>query len=186
MKATKTVFTQIALAVLICVGCLAQQSNPARQAGSTTTVRPDDATYRVDFSVTEFDASKRTNVRTYTLLVRMDKMAVLRTGNRIPVQAGPGDQYQYMDVGINIDCELFHASTGLGITTTLEISSLATPPPGVPPLGVSSGAYHPVVRKLSASQSAVIAPNQRTVLANLDDVTTDRRYEFAVVATAVK
>jgi len=137
--------------------------------------------YRLEFVVREVEDGKRLNSRTYTMSVQDgDQGGMIRVGNRIPYNTGK-DQYQYFDVGINIDCRLHERDNyvlldGGGI----EISSV------VKDESTAAGTLNPVVRQARARFAVAVTPGKPTMVTALDDVSSNRRYEVEVTATKVK
>src|SRR5215472_1005566 len=75
------------------------------------------AVYRVEYVVREIEKGKPVNARTYVLMAHSDlkgkaEKAAVRVGSRVPIATGTPKsegapaQYQYYDVGMNIDCKL--------------------------------------------------------------------------------
>src|SRR5690349_24390200 len=68
--------------------------------------------YKVDVVLSESEGGKTVNTRTYTMLINDQDTGRIRQGDRIPVitakeGSGPNQiQYQYLDVGLNLDCRL--------------------------------------------------------------------------------
>lgn len=136
--------------------------------------------YRLEFTVREVEDGKRLNSRAYTMSVEDGDFGRIRVGNRIPYNSGK-DQFQYYDVGINIDCRLRdHDSFILLENTSIEISSV------VKDESTAAGTLNPVVRQARASVAVAVTPGKPTVVTTLDDVSSNRRYEVEVTATKVK
>jgi hypothetical protein len=136
--------------------------------------------YRLQFVVREMEDGKTINSRTYTMSVEDGDTGRIRVGNRVPYNLGK-DQIQLFDVGINIDCRLRdHGSYILLQSTQIEISSI------VKDESSSGGTANPIVRQARSSSSAAITPGKPAVIASMDDVSSNRRYEVEVTATKVK
>src|SRR5262245_29009777 len=108
--------------ICCCAAAFAQEKKPER---------PHHA-YKIDVVLTENEAGKPVNSRTYTILVNDNDAGRIRQGDRIPVNVGsvPGkegsipSQIQYMDVGFSLDCRLSQNDDGLYLSTVLDMSSL--------------------------------------------------------------
>jgi hypothetical protein len=136
--------------------------------------------YRLEFVVRELEDGKKINSRSYTMSVQDGDTGRIRVGNRIPYNTGK-DQFQYFEVGINIDCRLHdHGSYILLEGTSIEISSI------VKDESSTGGTPNPIVRQARSSVAAAITPGKPTVITSLDDVSSNRRYEVEVTATKVK
>jgi type II secretory pathway component GspD/PulD (secretin) len=145
--------------------------------------------YRLEFAVREVEEGKRLNVRSYTMSAQDGDRASIRVGNRIPYVTGSlgakgelaSTQFQYYDVGINIDCRL-HEREGYVLldSVSIDISSVVKGDEG------TSGTPNPVVRSARAQVDAAVTPGKPTMVTTLDDVSSNRRYEVEVTATKVK
>jgi hypothetical protein len=149
------------------------------------------AVYRVEYVVREIEKGKPVNGRTYVLMAHSDlkgkaEKAAVRVGSRVPIATGTpksdgvlAAQYQYYDVGMNIDCRLWDTDKGLIVDTNLEMNSVANSE-------MSSTPSTPVIRRLHLEDDTLVVPGKPAVVGSIDDVTADRRYEVEVTATKVK
>lgn len=136
--------------------------------------------YRLEFTVREVEDGKRLNSRSYVMSVQDGDTGRIRVGNKIPYNTGK-DQFQYYDVGINIDCRLRdHDSFILLEGASIDISSV------VKDESTAAGTLNPVLRQARASVTAAVTPGKPTMVTSLDDVSSNRRYEVDVTATKVK
>src|SRR6185437_242444 len=62
--------------------------------------------YRVDFSINELQDGKKINSRHYSMILTSGDRNQIKIGTRVPVSTTPSvsTQFQYMDVGTNINC----------------------------------------------------------------------------------
>jgi hypothetical protein len=137
------------------------------------------STYRLEFSLREVEDSKRLNARSYTMLVDEDVWGRIRVASRVPVATGK-EQFQYVDVGVNIDCRIRERESHLLLEATIEISSFVSPEQ---PAAVPSS---PVMRTVRSQISAAIPPGKPTLISTADDTATKHRYEVEVTAAKVK
>jgi len=166
----------------------------AQQAKETPSREPTaaspSAVYRVEYVVREIEKGKPVNARTYVLMAhsgpkRGADRAAVRVGSRVPIATGTPKndgapaQYQYYDIGMNIDCRLWDTDKGLIVDTTLEMNSVANSE-------MSSTPSTPVIRRLHLEDATLVVPGNPAVVGSIDDVTADRRYEVEVTATKVK
>jgi len=136
--------------------------------------------YRLEFTVREVEDGKRLNSRSYTMSVEDSDWGRIRVGNRIPYNTGK-DQFQYYDVGVNIDCRAQDHDTYVLLGNgSVEISSV------VKDESTTAGTLNPVVRQARASFAVAVTPGKPSMVATLDDVSSNRRYEVEVTATKVK
>ncbi len=140
--------------------------------------------YRVDFTIREIEGGRVLNSRKYMLMVEDQQWARTRVGNRIPYRAGVGEgQWQYQDVGINIDCKAHEPEDRqVLLDTRISAPSLAAPEPSS---GESSGRL-PVLRNLSMEVTAAVTLGKPTIIGSMDDVTSNHRYEIEATVTPVK
>jgi len=134
--------------------------------------------YRLEFTVQELDNGKRVNSRNYMVMAVEGNYARMRVGNRVPYQTAE-KQYQYSNVGMNIDCRPRENENGVGLEITVDFSSVAPPSETAP-------SYNPVFRSNRSEIQTVVALGKPTLVTSLDDVESNRRYEIEVTATKVK
>jgi hypothetical protein len=142
--------------------------------------------YRLDYVLREMDGSKEISKRTYSVTSKTDgSYKQLRTGTRVPVIMGEPvngrPQYQYMDVGINIDTQTREDEAGLMVEVTAEMSSIAASEgaqatPSLPPL----------VRQQKVGGAVPVTPGKSTLVFSADEPTSSRRFELSVTATSLR
>ncbi|MBY0503693.1 MAG: hypothetical protein K2X03_07280 [Bryobacteraceae bacterium] len=137
--------------------------------------------YRLDFVVKEFDDNKLVSAKTYSTFMSTDdrsRGAQIRTGNRVPYSVGP-NQFQYADVGVNIDCQKLSEVGGqLVAMVQADVSSI---PSGEAPPGSS-----PLIRQNRWNGTVVIPPAKATTLFSSDDLNAKRKMQLELTATPVK
>ena len=156
--------------------------------------------YHLEFVIQELGSDgKPTNSRTYSTIVSTDRTehtSAIRTGSRIPIITGAlhgtsGDgklefQYQYLDVGVNIDTQNVHEiGNQLAVYLKAEISSLAAPPSPAPATG-SELANDPVIRQNSWFAPVVIPIGKATVVFSSDALESKGGMQLVVTVTPVK
>ena len=152
--------------------------------------------YRLEYTVREMDGSKMLSKRTYSVGLRADNSRrEMRTGSRVPVatgsfQPGPGGngisplvntQWQYIDVGVNIDSRAKEEGDALGLEVTADMSSIAAGE-GASPNMVNN----PVIRQVRGSAAVTVALGKPTIVFAADDPASGHRFELEVVAARVK
>ena len=146
--------------------------------------------YHLSFLIQETGADgKPVNSRTYTTTVStgdpQDNFGTIRIGARIPVTtatAGPqaGSQYQYEDVGVNIDRgptrEIGHQ---LSINLTASVSSIASP---------TSSAQHepPVIHRNYWKATVLIPIGKPSVVFTSDSLDSKGGMQVVVTATQIE
>lgn len=160
-----------------------------RESSKTEVTVASLAVYRLDYVIRELDSGKVINQRKYSLGVETEhgrgkEWGHVRVGRRVPVAMGeakPGAnaQFTYMDVGLNLDCNLQEQGDGLLLETTVEMSSVVTG-------GELAAPGIPVTRQARASMVSVVNPGKPTVIGTLDDVDSTHSYQIEVTATRMK
>jgi hypothetical protein len=141
------------------------------------------ALYKFDFTISEVQNGKKTNVRNYTMFLKEGRgeQRSVRVGNRIPIATGK-DTFQYLDVGFNLDCHFSAADGGALLGYNFDLSSLLPGDSSTSP--ATSG--QPVVRSMRQEGSAYVPNGKPTLIASMDDINTARTVQLEVVATRIK
>jgi hypothetical protein len=135
--------------------------------------------YRLDFVVNELEDSKKTNSRSYTVLVDAPGQANFKVGSRLPVSDGHGS-FNFIDVGLNFYRINTHEKDSmLVVTVEGDISSVAAPEQ-------MSQSGPPVIRQARFSGTTVVAPGKPTILVSLDDVNSKHRFQIELTAAKLK
>lgn len=142
--------------------------------------------YHLEFVVKELgEDGKVVNSRTYRSDISTTSGAPpssVRTGTRIPVRASSKDgdvQLQYLDIGVNIDCNRAHDTPqGLALQITTEISSLASPGAATPDT--------PIVRQNKWTSSTVLPLGKPTIVFSSDNLENKGRMQLEVTATPIR
>ena len=153
---------------------LAQEAKPPAQSDKTKA----GPGFRVEYVVREMEEGKQTNSRRYTLLVSNDRTGKLRVGSRVPFTVQE-KQFQYFDMGMNIDCRVVDQGSALLLTTFLESSSVAAT------RTLNSETSNPVTRQVRFEEDSEVLPGKPTVIGTLDDVGSNRKHEVEVTVTKV-
>ena len=154
--------------------------------------------YRLDFTLTELDAGKKTATHSYTIIVQRarnfedSRKTSFRSGSRVPIATGsfqPGvggagakivnTQFNYQDVGVNMDCRLYGPDDDLTLNGNIELSNVAA----TVDIG---GLSQPVIRQARSEFIVAVAPGKPATVAGLDSVESTRRVDVEVVATKLK
>lgn len=141
--------------------------------------------YRLDFLVKQLDHGRAIDSRNYTMEVSLAQSGGLvphtssiRTGTKVPVQTDPG-KYQYIDVGVNIDCQhVRSAGDGLAMEVAADVSDVAKQSP--------TNAYSiPLIRQDRWDSDVFVPLHKQTVLFTSDDPASTSAMELDVTATPV-
>ena len=156
--------------------------------------------YHLEYVVQELGSDgKPVNSRTYSTIVgtdRGDQFSAIRTGSRVPIITGAlhgpnGEakegklefQYQYLDVGVNIDTNNVHEiGQKLAIYLKAEISTLAEPAPA-PASGLVND---PVIRQNTWQASVLIPIGKPTVVFSSDALDNKGAMHLVVTATPLQ
>ncbi len=144
--------------------------------------------YRLEYVIKEVDDGKVINSRSYLMTIeasdtRSNGRETLKTGNRIPVPTSSkdgGTQFQYIDIGVNIDAHLFmQENANLLLETTVEISALAANEP-------SQGITAPAIRQVRCTATGDVAVAKANQIAALDDSVSKHRFIIEVTPTKLR
>jgi hypothetical protein len=159
----------------------AQENKASESKASEAKVQPEAHYYRLEFVLKEVgDDGRVVNSRTYhTDVATGGRFSQVRTGTKIPVRTNDKDEIQYLDMGVNIDCDSAHETPqGLGLHISAEISSIANPTSGEIPL--------PVVRQNRWSSEALLPIGKPTVAFSSDNLENKGRMQVEVTATPIR
>jgi hypothetical protein len=145
---------------------------------AATTEQKPVVAYRIEFNVREIENGKRLNSRNYIMVVEDGQYSRIRVGNSVPYQNA--EKVQYRDVGMNIDCRPHGREDSVVLDINMESSSV------VAQEQLPAATTSPVLRQQRSNITSVVTPGKPTLVASMDDVVTNRRYEIEVTATKVK
>jgi len=154
------------------------QGEKGKLEAATTEQKPLVA-YRIEFNVREIEDGKRLNSRNYMMVVEDGSRGMIRVGNRVPIVGGE-KQLEYDDVGMNIDCRPRGREDSVVLDISLESTSV------VAQEQPAAATTNPVIRQQRGAVMSVVTPGKPTLVASMDDVVSNRRYEIEVTATKVK
>ncbi len=188
--------TVFALCLLLAATTLAgaqsaSEASPKAGAQSVSDAAPKHC-YALNYVLRELDGTRVINQRSYVLNTIVSDThggdwTRLRVGNRVPVfvhsqekgSANTVTDFNYIDVGVNIDNRLREAGDALALEVTADISSIAAEMPG----GVGPP---PTVRQIKGTAASLIHPGKPAVVFSADDPGSQHRFELQVTATLVR
>lgn len=136
--------------------------------------------YRLDFTITELEGTKKLVSRNYSMLIGEGRNARLRVGNKLPISTGSAagaEQFQYMDVGANIDATPWLVDgSSLRLVARLDVSTMAS----------MDQARRPVLRNFNNAVEAVIPLDKLVLLTSQDEPGTSTTFQVSVIAKIVK
>jgi hypothetical protein len=134
--------------------------------------------YKLDFVVKEVEGAKVLNARSYSMVASTDKSAQtasIRSGTKVPYTTG-GGQFNYAEVGVNIDCRSVQELAGeLSMFISVDVSST-----------LEQASANPIIRQNKWNSNIVIPLRKPTTVFTSDDATTKRQMQLEVTATPVK
>ena len=143
--------------------------------------------YKLEFVVKEVEGAKVLNSRAYSMTVAANapEAAAIRAGTRVPVVSTlTGGQYQFLAVGVNIDCRAVREGPReLSLLLTAEISSLPTEQPSPATTGPP---IPPMVRQNKWSSSVIVPLKQPTLVFSSDDLASKRQMQLQLTATPIQ
>jgi hypothetical protein len=151
---------------------------------------PDSAVYRVEFNIHDGSDAAAKAGRHYTMLIEANGKGVFKAGSKVPYATGsfqPGagspqvaTQYNYAEVGVNIDAYLKEVNGRVSLNAMLDLSTLVQPDKGAamtPPT--------PTIAQLRVQINAALTPGKPTQVAAIDDPVTMRKFEVEATITKV-
>ena len=189
----------VGLVILAAVGVvlpLRAQDKPA----AAVEMKKTPVSLKVGVVVTEMDGTKKISSLPYTFYVNTDdsgrgSTSSVRVGLRVPVATSstPGGvgQFQYMDIGTNLDCGAQSTADGrfklyLSVDRSYLTGSDDKKTPGLAGDGVSISSGNPIVQHFSSSYNLVIRDGQTIEATSTSDPITGRVLQIAVTANVVK
>jgi hypothetical protein len=163
--------------LLFTVPVLFTQPAPAQE----THAEAPEAHYHLEFIVRELgEDGKVVNSRVYRTDMSTKSLSSIRTGTRIPVHVSSKEgDIQYLDVGVNIDCNRAHETAqGLAMEITTEVSSLASPS------GVAEPTT-PIIRQNRWMSSTVVPFGKPTILFSSDNLENKGKLQVELTATPI-
>lgn len=140
--------------------------------------------WRLTFTIADSDNGKRVGIQHISMIVTAGQRTVLKQGDKIPVATGTYEakndtgtqtQFQYLDVGINVDATLEDTPSGLQLKSKIEQSSVGQP-------SMIAGVQEPVFRQTSVEGTSRLSPGKPIALGSIDVTGTTRHVDIEVVA----
>ena len=144
----------------------------------------DAAVYRVEFNIHDGSASRR-----YVMMIEGNDKGVMRLGQKVPYATGslnpgaPGGpmvatQFNYADVGVNIDCRLNELNGKVSMKASLEISTVLPQDKGAQQTIPS-----PTIGQLRIDVNGIVNLGKTTMVASVDDPVTSRKFDVEATVT---
>jgi len=159
------------------------------QAAVRAQERKDPALYKVEFNIRDGSGAAGKPALHYALLTELNHKAVFKVGSRVPVATGsfqPGvggvgvnplvsTQYTYLDVGVNIECQLSDANGRISLHGVLDISSVAE--------HESAPHANPTLVQTRLDLETALDPGKPAVVAAIDDPASTRHFQVEAIVT---
>ena len=143
--------------------------------------------YRLTYTVTEMDGSRKIGVQHFALIVVSGGRTVMKEGSRVPVVTGayaPANSTQksdvtYLDVGLNVDASIDGYVDGVRLRCKIELSSVAEQQSGV-------GMQDPVIRQTLLEGVSILTQGKSLTLGSLDVPGSTRHLDIDVMMEPTK
>jgi hypothetical protein len=122
------------------------------------------------------------------MLIESDGRSSFRLGNKVPyitggMQAAAGaplmnTQYNYADIGVNIDCRLREVGSKVAMNANVELSSVLHYDKAA-----SGSTPNPTIASSRLELMTELDPGKPTVIAVVDDPVTQRKLDIEATAT---
>jgi hypothetical protein len=189
----------VALGILAAIGIVLPMR--AQEKAAAAEMKKTQTNLKVGVVVTELDGAKKISSLPYTFYVNTDdsgrgSTSSVRVGLRVPVATGSSSggastQFQYMDIGTNLDCAATSTSDGhfklyLSVERSYLTSADEKKSPALAADGVSISSGNPIVQHFSSSYNLMIRDGQTIEATSTTDPITGRVLQISVTATAMK
>ena len=141
--------------------------------------RPDTAVYKAEFNIHDGTDAAAKNGRRYSMVLNGTSKGVLKVGNRVPVATSSTQgQYTYIDLGVNIDCDIRDQNGRLNLRANVDISTVVPPDKNaasVPP--------NPTISQIKLNIDSGVTAGKPVVVAAFDDPVTGQKFEVQATIT---
>jgi type II secretory pathway component GspD/PulD (secretin) len=144
-------------------------------------------TYRVTYTTTETDGSKRIGVQHFSMIVAAGQRTALKQGSRVPIvtgsysatgNTGAQTQITYLDVGMNFDVTMDELANGARLRSKVEQLSIAEQTSGV-------GVADPIIRQSALEGTSFLTLGKPLVLGSIDIPGSTQHLDVEVVIEQV-
>jgi len=141
-------------------------------------------TYRLTFTTTESDGTKRIGVQHFAMVTTPGQRTVLKQGSKVPIAtgsysatgntSGAQTQFTYIDVGMNFDVTMDELANGARLRSKVEQLSTAEQTS-------SLGLQDPIIRQSLLEGTSFLTPGKPMVLGSIDIPGSTRHLDVEVV-----
>ena len=185
MKLTKMILAITLVLAFSAIAAWAQTASADENPGPNAAQSPAKS-YRLTYTLTETDSGKRVGTQHFAMIIVTGRKTVLKQGSRVPIASGAfipntsqmQTQFQYLDVGLNIDASLDESAHGLQLNTRVTQSSIAEEKS-------SLGVQDPIVRQSDLEGTSILTQGKPMVLGSMDIPGSTRHLDVEVVMESV-
>ena len=144
--------------------------------------------YKVEFNIRDSSSGAAKIARRYTMLIDGSSKGNLRVGAKVPYATGSftsglngvtgSTQYNFADVGVNIDTRLHELNGRISISSDIDVSSLVQFDKGV-----ASNPPNPTIAQTRVNVNAMVELGKPALIASVDDPVTMRKFDIEVTVT---
>jgi type II secretory pathway component GspD/PulD (secretin) len=144
-------------------------------------------TYRLTFTTTETDGSKRVGVQHFAMVVVAGQRTVMKQGSKVPIATGSYNatgntggqtQFTYIDVGMNFDVNLDELANGVRLRSKVEQLGIAEQTSGL-------GSQDPIIRQSLLEGTSFLTLGKPLVLGSIDIPGSTRHVDVEVMVEMV-
>jgi type II secretory pathway component GspD/PulD (secretin) len=145
--------------------------------------------YRLTYTITDIDGSKRADAQSYSLIVASDEKTSLKQGSRVPIVSATNDasnssaesRVQYQDIGMHIEASVWGSTDGVMLRTKVEQTQTT-----IADEKATASPQNPNVLQAVWEGVSTLIPGKPLVIGSLGPAGTGHKQEVAVIAELVK
>ncbi len=143
---------------------------------------PSPTPFQVEYTIHDANDPAARDGRHYILQVdNSNSRGSVRSGAKVPYATGTANgavtQWNYADVGVNIDCRLYEKDGRLMMNSSFDLSSVAPTPQSGP---------GPAVIQVRTETGTIVAIGKQMTLLNIDDPQMQRKLRVEALVTQIK
>jgi hypothetical protein len=147
-------------------------------------------TYRLTYTVTELDGTKRIDAQHYAMVLAPGQRTELSESTKVPVATSAGGgvqtQFSYYDVGMTFDATVTEMGKGVRLQTKVQQTSIAVPDQS-DAQAKTDVVLHPVTRNANLEGASFLTLGKPMVLGSMDLPGSTRHLEVeALMEEAVR